>query len=56
LDLFAIYYEWRWAGSVKCGNYVRLNQGDPIDDEKIISDIFDIIKMEKMQIFFKDNK
>lgn len=51
LDLFAIFYEWQWSGE-KVGNYIRVIQNNPIEDYELLANIFNIIKLEKMKIFF----
>lgn len=55
IDLFAYCHEWRWAGN-GIGNYIRIDTVDILGEFDIINTIFNIIKMEKMRLFFSQKK
>jgi hypothetical protein len=53
LDLFALHHEWQWC-SRDCGNYIRNDNINMLEESELIYSIFRIIKNEKMRIFFKE--
>jgi hypothetical protein len=54
-ELFAVYHTWQWTAQ-DMGNYIRMGVSDPADDYVLVRNVFDIIRNERMRLFFKGRK